>query len=145
MKKLFLFLLVLSLTSIALAGCESLNALSLNRIKTETSSTVLDYAGPAAINLLTSIQSGDFQAFMKDFNGSLKSFYSQNDFQNLKDRIATRLGAYRNIELKQVSAKENLIAAIYLCQYQKGSIILELDMEPAPPYLLAGVSFPNLP
>lgn len=128
-----------------LTSCESLNALSINRIKTETGSTVLDFAEPAALNLLTSLQSGDFQAFTKDFNTSLKSFYSYNSFLSIRDRMTTRLGSFKSIELRQLTAKENLIAVVYLCQYQKGSIILELDLESTSPYLLAEFSFPDLP
>jgi hypothetical protein len=144
MKRLLFLVILCLMLGLVLPSCESLNSLSISKSETTSQPTVLDFAEPAAINILNSIDNGDFGSFIKDFNEHLKSTYTQNAFLQLKNQLTTRLGLFRFIKFQQITTEGDLIVVFYVCDYQKGSVSLKLSLEPISPFLLAGFSFPDL-
>jgi hypothetical protein len=142
-KKYLLLIFFGIFLGMAFSGCESLNSLSLERLKTQTSSSILDFAEPAAIDILKGIQTNDFQTFRKDFNDSLNASYTEEKFTEVRNKIFIEMGDLKEITFQQISTKGDLVEVIYLCNYQKGSITLNLDLEPFSPFLVSDFSFPD--
>jgi len=72
-------------------------------------------------NLLTSLNAGDYEAYIRDMDPAMRKVSTREDFENLCAMLAEKIGAYQSREMSQVAEKDGLRAVIYEAQFERES------------------------
>ena len=75
------------------------------------------YANPETENVLISLSNGEYTAFSKDLDQAMKTAFSQQAFDQLRNQMKSSVGDYRSKMYKAATAQNNIATVIYLAEY----------------------------
>jgi hypothetical protein len=104
---------------------------------------VLAYAEPMADNELTALNSNDYEAFIKDYDETMKEVSTPESFASLVTLISTRLGKYLSRDVTAVTAVgDDKILVIYSADFEnEKGVTVKLVFQPEGEHLITGIWF----
>ncbi len=114
-NKIIITLMAISMIFILLlAGCS-----------TQTTETDVSYAGPMLDNVLNGIKDKDYAAFSQDFSSSMKSAFTQEQFDAMVTLLESKIGDYEGKTLSGSTVTKNnnqaFTVVVYKAKYSKES------------------------
>ncbi len=100
MKNKLLQLITLIVILAMLGGC----AASPRALEGTEREAVLAYAEPMADNELAALNANDYEAFIKDYDETMKEVSTPEKFADLVTSVSTKLGKYLSREVTAVTA-----------------------------------------
>jgi hypothetical protein len=124
---------------VILGGCTA----SPRAIEGTERDTVLAYAEPMADNEFTALNANDYDAFIKDYDETMKKVTTPDSFNNLVTLISTKLGKYLSREVTAVTAVgEDTILVIYSADFEnEEDVTVRLVIQPGGEHLITGIWF----
>lgn len=83
-------------------------------------------AQPTAENILTSIETGDYQSFIKDFSAQMIKEMPENKFLDLKDKLDSQVGSYQSLSTLKVTEQGDYIIVYFTAHYEKEDMTVKL-------------------
>jgi hypothetical protein len=111
MNRRFTILFSLLLAAALLAGCSTLKAQPAGLADEEVRSI--------AENILLSIDSGNYNAFIKDFSDTMKSAFPETEFEKVRELLTDTSGKFISLSEPVLSNSEGYARYTFPCKYEK--------------------------
>lgn len=136
MKNRLFQLITLIVILAILGGC----AASPRALEGTEREAVLAYAEPMADNELAALNANDYEAFIKDYDETMKEVSTTEKFADLFTSVSTKLGKYLSREVTAVTAVgKDLILVIYSADFEKEeNVMVKLYFQPGGEHLIKG-------
>jgi hypothetical protein len=95
-------------------------------IEGEASQEWFTRAEPMAENILTSIETGDYQSFIKDFSEQMVKEVPEKNFLELKDKLNSQVGSYQSLSTLKVTEQGDYIIVYFTAHYEKEDMTVKL-------------------
>ncbi|MGC1122558.1 MAG: DUF3887 domain-containing protein [Candidatus Methanofastidiosia archaeon] len=83
-------------------------------------------ARPMAENILTSIETGDYQSFIKDFSEQMVKEMPEKNFLELKEKLNSQVGSYQSLSNLKVTEQGDYIIVYFTAHYEKEDMTVKL-------------------
>jgi len=103
---------------LSISACSQAQTLS-----NEESDQIFEFANPIADNLLTGLNTGDYETFSRDFDETMKAGISETAFFEMKQSFDEKLGAYEFLQQDTASKDNGYIVTIYVVQFEKAPTV----------------------
>jgi hypothetical protein len=135
-NKLFQFITLIVILAI-LGSC----AASPRALEGAERDAVLAYAEPMADSELAALNANDYEAFIKDYDQTMKEASTPEKFANLVTLVSTRSGKYLSREVTAVTAvSDDLILVIYSADFEKEEdVMVKLFFQAGGEHLITGL------
>jgi hypothetical protein len=122
---------------VILGGCTA----SPRAIEGAEREAVLSYAEPMADNEFAAIDANDYEAFIKDYDETMRGATTPENFTNLVSLISTRLGKYLSREVTVVTAVgDDAVLVIYSADFEnEEDVTIRLSFQPGGEHLIIGL------
>jgi hypothetical protein len=139
MKNRVFHLITLIMILGILGGC----AASPRALEGAEREAVLAYAEPKVDNELAALNANDYEAFIKDYDETMKEVITSEKFANLVTSVSTKLGKYLSREVTAVTAVgEDIILVIYSADFEnEEDVMVKLAFQPGGEHLITGIWF----
>ena len=114
MKSVGIIGLLISLSLVLLPGCNNTRLLP-----DEEASRFATEIDALSENLLASLNSGDYDRYIRDMDQTMKEASTPADFESLHTLLAEKIGAYESRKMVQVVEQEGLRVVIYDAKFEK--------------------------
>lgn len=131
------YLITIVVILVILGGC----AASPRALEGAEREAVLAYAEPMADNELAALNANDFEAFIKDYDETMKEVFTPEKFDNLVTLVSTKLGKYQSREVAAVTAVgEDTVLVIYRADFEnEKDVTVRLSFQPGGEHLIKGI------
>jgi hypothetical protein len=103
---------------------------------------VLAFAEPKVDAELAALASGDYQAFIQDYNETMKQATTEEAFNQLKSLVSTKIGAYISREVASVLQQGDYYIVVYQAKFEKDDpVTIRVVFETGGDHLIAGLWF----
>jgi hypothetical protein len=103
---------------------------------------VLAYAEPSADNLLQGLKDGDFTAFSKDFDATMRNAINEQKFKDLRTNLEDKMGTYQSRAVDKVTDYGNFVTITYKSTFSKApSVQILLSFSKDTPHQVSGLYF----
>lgn len=83
-------------------------------------------AEPMAENILTSIETGDYQSFIKDFSEQMVKEMPEKNFLELKEKLNSQVGSYQSLSTLKTTEQGEYIIVYFTAHYEKEDMTVKL-------------------
>ncbi len=99
------------------------------------------YADPETENVLASLNNNDYAAFSKDLDQAMKSAFTQQSFDQLRNQIKSAVGDYRSKYFRAATMQNTITTVIYLTSYSDEPSAVWVTISFDPDQKVAGLYF----
>ncbi len=124
---------------IALTACTPAAPKAI-RVEGAERDAVLAYSEAMADNYFASLNAGDYTAFTKDFDPTLKKATTQASFDGLKKTLS-KVGAYQSRTVDHVEKVQTYYSVFYKAQFEQDIVTVRLTFNQDAPHQIAGTWF----
>jgi hypothetical protein len=122
MKTKLTTLLVLLIAAVFASACGGgpANASPATSILTQAEATAIGE------NALTALNSGDYAAWSRDWDDSMKSAVNEDAFLAFREQVIQQVGQYQSILAVEMTPSKNAdsVRWVYTCQFEKAKVRL---------------------
>ena len=131
---------VIALTAALATGCSSApKAVVLDGADKDA---VLAFSEPAADNLLTGLNAGDYVSFSRDFDDAMLKAIDEKGFANLQSSIMPKIGKYLSRTVTSVEEVGEFYRLTYRGNFElDANVKVLLTFEKAEPHKVGGLFF----
>lgn len=141
MKRVFLTILLITVTLIMLAGCAPSTA-ATTELSEDSKTTIITTADAKADQLIKSIEAGDMDAFHKNMSEKMAASFNQKAFTDLQTIFSTKLGKVVSFKATDVSLSNNYYVVMYELACEKApKVSMRLVLDSTEPNAISGLWF----
>ena len=139
MNPLLLPILVVLILVVSVSGCIGQETV----ISGEEAAEVLAYADPAAENLLTGLNEGNYAAYSRDFSAEMREAIDETVFEQNREFVVSRIGFYKSRDDPVVTEVGDYVAVTYRAKFERedGVVLRFVFKEDDPAHRLHGLWF----
>ncbi|MFA7562072.1 MAG: DUF3887 domain-containing protein [Methanoculleus sp.] len=139
MNPLLLPILVVLILVVSVSGCIGQETV----ISGEEAAEVLAYADPAAENLLTGLNEGNYAAYSRDFSAEMREAIDETVFEQNREFVVSRIGFYKSRDDPVVTEVGDYVAVTYRAKFERedGVVLRFAFKEDDPAHRLHGLWF----
>ncbi|MBU7035651.1 MAG: DUF3887 domain-containing protein [Theionarchaea archaeon] len=95
-------------------------------IEGEESQEWFTRAEPMAENILTSVETGDYQSFIKDFSEQMVKEIPEKEFLEVKEKLYSQAGAYQSLSTWKTTEQGDYVIVYFTAHYEKEDVTVKL-------------------
>mgnify|MGYP001765901750 CR=1 FL=1 len=137
-KATITFILITIITSTFLGGCAA--KAQVTYVTGEESELVIKAVEPVAENILSGIETNDYDLFVTNFDETMKNAITPDDFATIVKQIGKH-GAVESIELLNIEDQGEYYGVNYGANYADAKVILRIVVAKDTPDMVSGLWF----
>lgn len=131
-------ILLLIMAALLLYGCGA----GAQPIEGAERDAVLAYAEPKAENLLQAFNSGDYAAFARDLDGSMRRAETEAVFTQTRTAIQNKIGKYVARKVTDVIHQDKFVVVLYAGQFEnEDGVTMRIVFNPDDAHQISGLWF----
>ena len=139
MNKATIAFILITITAAALLGGCAAKA-RVTYVSGEESELVTEVVEPVAKNILTGIETNDYDLFVTNFDETMKNAITPDDFATIVKQIGKH-GAVESIELLNIEDQGEYYGVNYGANYADAKVILRIVVAKDTPDMVSGLWF----
>ena len=120
-KRTIMLLLALAGIALVINGCEA--------FKAKPAALSDEQVGQATENILVAIEEDDYQSFVQDFSDPMKSAFTEDEFNKLRDMLQETSGNYISMNAPDLSNKQGYAIYRILCKFDLEDVIVTVTFK----------------
>jgi hypothetical protein len=101
--------------------------------------TVLQFAEPMTDAQLAAIASGDYAAFVANYDDAMKKATTEASFQQLRTLLSSKVGAYQSRTVDSVTLSQGFYIVTYSAKFSEDTVSMRMVFENGGDHLIAGL------
>ncbi len=139
MAKAFYFLTI-GLCLLLFTGCDFMPQVST--VEGQERDEIVAQVEPIADNLFEAINAGNYIAFSRDFDETMKKALDEKAFNEMIQFFTPKIGAYQSRVIEKVELVDTLFVITYKAQYeQENAVSVRLSLRQGNPIQIASLFF----
>ncbi|MGC1119982.1 MAG: DUF3887 domain-containing protein [Candidatus Methanofastidiosia archaeon] len=95
-------------------------------IEGEEGQAWIERAQPIAENILTSLETNDYESFIRDFSDEMRKSMPEEQFSELRDLLHSKVGLYQSFAPPKVAQQQNFVLVYFTAQYENDEVAVKL-------------------